>query len=485
MTRSKAGHEPYNGRIWPFVTALSIGVVIIIATRMFGASAPIISSFVAVALASATIVFLAWYQWTKKDQIAQTDPTEIDRIGDELYYIGLIFTLVSLIIGLIFISIADQYETREAVTHLVGSFAIALISTLVGIVLRVLFQSARRTDIRLVSRTSWGGRTPKSPTEDEPNPKVYIDPSSSILEATIKFENELRTSIEVVEQFRRQFHEEKASFTLLVNGIANELDANLKEFPRISKEALHVTSTQLFDVSKKVIESFGKESSKLCEDTIKSLQHTCESTLSSIEERSKETMEQIALRSNDHLNNLSEIYAGSETLVKGTVDKIEHDTTAYLQTVELAISQTSTLVEEAVNDMRRHTSKLSALSSSVNDNLRLGVDSLQVLDRTARTVTDTLSQVKEPAISTEKVAKTIAADITTAKTELNTVLGNLEQLQPTLSTAKQHSDAIGRDLETVRNKVKELRCQVESAKRPSTVRKFITKIWPGKRHQRT
>ena len=482
MTRSKAGLKHDNRRVVPFVIALLVGVVIIIATRLFGASDPLFSSLIAAVLASVTIGLLAGYQWRKKDQIAQTDPIGIDRIGDELYYIGLIFTLVSLIIGLIFISIAEQYETREAVTHLVGSFAIALISTLVGIVLRVVFQSVHRADIQTGPGVRLLDPSLSGNARDE---KIYIDPSTMILDATRKFEDDLKVSVEIVKQIIAQLLDEERNVKFFVNEITNDMDANLKEFPRISKEAFNVTSTQLSEVSKKVLENFGKDSSKLCEDTIKSLQHACESTLASIEERSKETLEQIALRSNDHLNNLSEIYVRSETLVKGTVDKIERDTTGYLQTVELAVTETSTLVNKAMNDMRQHTSNLSALSSSVNDNLRLGVDSLQVLDRTARTVNDTLSQVKEPAITTEKIAKTIAADITTAKTELNSVLGNLEQLQPTLSTAKQHSDAIGRDLETVGNKVKELRRQVESSKRPSTVRKFITKMWPGKRHQRT
>ena len=464
-------------RISPFLVALLTGLVVIVAARLIGASTPIIASVIAGVLASATISFLAIYQWRKKEQIIQADPTGVDRVGDELYYLGLIFTLVSLIFGLIYVSLAGQNETREAIGQLVGSFAIALISTLVGIVLRILFQSVNIAKNRNVVKFP-PGEAPQTDIGSKSN----IHPSSSLLEATIKFEHELQASIELVKQFRAQFYEEQTHIGLIVNGMARELDANLKEFPRISKETLDVTSTQLSDVSTKMLENLGKESTKMCADVIASLQHTCESTLSSIEERSKETMEQIANGSQDHLNSLSDIYSRNEALVKGTVDKIEQDTASYLRTVELAVSDTSTLIKAAMSDIRLYTSNLATLSHSVNDNLRLGVESLQVLDRTVKNVSETLSRVQEPAISTERATKTMAADISTAKSGLDAVVRDLEQLQPTITAAKADSEAIVHDLETVKLQTKEMRSQVAKSKRPG-LRKLITKLWPGLRQK--
>ena len=454
--------------------------MLIIGTRLFGTSTPITSSFIAGVLASAVIVLLAAYQWSKKEQITKADPTGTDRVGDELYYLGLIFTLVSLMYGLFYISISGQYETREAITHLVGSFAIALISTLVGIVLRIMFQSVSRADGHSDVQYPVIGTVPKKYADTETLDQKHLHPSTSLLDATIRFERELQASIQIIKLFRDQFDQDEKTFRLYVKNISNELDENLKEFPRISKEVLHVTSTELSDVSKKVLENFGKESTKMCEDVIVSLQRSCEATLSNMEERSKETMEQIAFKSNDHLNNLIEIYARNEVLVQGTVGKIERDTSSYLETVELSISETASVINAAMSEIRQHTSNLSSLTHVVNENLRMGVDSLQVLDSTVKNIEGTLSNVQEPAKNTELATKTIVADVSIAKSGLDSVVQHLEQLKPTIAAVKADSDAIVQDLETVKVQTQELRSHVEKSKK-SKLARFFSRFRPGVR----
>ena len=65
------------------------------------------------------------------------------QAGDDLYYLGLLFTLVSLIWALVQLFILDAGEDDAAArtNQLVGNFGIALVSTVAGIVGRILFQS--------------------------------------------------------------------------------------------------------------------------------------------------------------------------------------------------------------------------------------------------------------------------------------------------------------------------------------------------------
>lgn len=73
---------------------------------------------------------------------SQSSQFERTRAGDNLYYLGLLFTLISLayvLIRLFVMGVADNFEQR--VDGLVGSFGIALSSTIVGILARIMMQS--------------------------------------------------------------------------------------------------------------------------------------------------------------------------------------------------------------------------------------------------------------------------------------------------------------------------------------------------------
>ena len=459
----------------PFFISLLLGVALIVGTRLIGTSIPITSSCIAGGLASTVIILLAVFQWKNKEQITDNDPTGTDRVGDELYYLGLIFTLVSLMYGLFYISLSSQYETSEAVTHLVGSFAIALISTLVGIVLRIMFQSLGRAGSRDDDHDSFIGTKLIEPTGPDSTRPRYLDPSTTLSEATFIFEKELRASIEIIKLLRDQFNQEQQTFVHYVRNIGDALEASLNEFPSRSEEVLRVTSAQLAELSTKTLENLGRESTKVCEDVIGTLQSSCAASLANMAERSSETMEQLALKSNEHLNNLSDIYARSEAVVQGTVGKIERDTASYLETVQVSISQTTQVIQDAMTEIRKNTSNFSALSHTVNENLLLGVESLQVLGRTVRNVEDTLSQLQEPAKVAVDEVSTIATDVSIAKTSLDSVVHDLQELQPTIASVKGDSNEIVRDLETVNTQINELQSRLPKPKK-SKIKDFLKKL---------
>ncbi|MDE0130133.1 MAG: hypothetical protein OXQ86_11310 [Gammaproteobacteria bacterium] len=66
---------------------------------------------------------------------------DLSRAGDDLYYLGLLFTLVSLMYALIALFIFNPEGDIEQRTYaLIGNFGIALLSTVIGILGRILLQ---------------------------------------------------------------------------------------------------------------------------------------------------------------------------------------------------------------------------------------------------------------------------------------------------------------------------------------------------------
>ena len=94
---------------------------------------------IAAAIAILAIVLKCWAHWKERDRGASW-------AGDEVYYLGLLFTLTSLILAIIqlFVLGAGDLESgenlRDRTYELIGNFGIALVSTVAGILGRILLQ---------------------------------------------------------------------------------------------------------------------------------------------------------------------------------------------------------------------------------------------------------------------------------------------------------------------------------------------------------
>lgn len=67
-----------------------------------------------------------------------------DQSGDNLYYLGFLYTLVSLSYALYnFTSSTDQYSATASFDPIINSFGIALATTIVGLMLRIIFNQMR------------------------------------------------------------------------------------------------------------------------------------------------------------------------------------------------------------------------------------------------------------------------------------------------------------------------------------------------------
>lgn len=122
------------GRILPFLIAFVVGTAAMVLLRMMLPDPPWIGALCAALAACAAIVVLgAWYY-------RSDSPRELDRTGDNLYYLGFLFTLISLIHALINLFLFEESgaDLAERTYTLIGSLGIALMSTVAGILGRII-----------------------------------------------------------------------------------------------------------------------------------------------------------------------------------------------------------------------------------------------------------------------------------------------------------------------------------------------------------
>ena len=143
-----------------FLAAFIIGTLWIVIVRVLspglGGALVAASGCAAIIVAFAVIYFIR-------------SRAEASRAADDFYYLGLLFTLVSLIYVLVRVfQLGDGGAERTQ--QLIGNFGIALVSTVVGILVRVVLLGLdnRAAEPEEPSGTIRGRRTPDGGATDEP-----------------------------------------------------------------------------------------------------------------------------------------------------------------------------------------------------------------------------------------------------------------------------------------------------------------------------
>ena len=143
-----------------FEWAFGIGVTVIFLAKLIAQGHPIIGGIVASTLG---IAIMFWY---RNNQRRVRSEREQPRLGDEVYYLGLLYTLTSLCAALVslFLLFEGEQTLEERTDEMIGSFGIALLTTMAGIVLRMTLQrggmEGQETIIRIphsASDSSGGG----------------------------------------------------------------------------------------------------------------------------------------------------------------------------------------------------------------------------------------------------------------------------------------------------------------------------------------
>lgn len=158
------GRPLIDSRIFPqaFYIALTIcGCIFIAVTKAAGIS-PVISSTVPIAIMIGYFAF-SWYVGKLRLHDEQT--------GDNLYYMGFLFTLSSLGASLY------QFGTDASTDEIVRNFGIAVTSTITGIALRIFYNQVRRdpADVERATRHELADMTRRVRTEMESVAREFAD----------------------------------------------------------------------------------------------------------------------------------------------------------------------------------------------------------------------------------------------------------------------------------------------------------------------
>ena len=119
----------------PLLVAFVGGLGLIVAVRW--AAPGLDGAIFAAVLAVLVVVLLGIHHWHRRE--------DRGRAGDELYYLGLLLTLCSLIHTLVTLFLTEARHSSERIEQLVGNFGIALVSTVAGILGRIVLQSKEPT----------------------------------------------------------------------------------------------------------------------------------------------------------------------------------------------------------------------------------------------------------------------------------------------------------------------------------------------------
>ena len=149
-----------SGQVLWFLIAFFAGTAAIVLLRIT-LSDPNWVGVVCAALAASVAIALLGVHYCHSNS-----PEALDRAGDNLYYLGFLFTLVSLIYALVDLFLFEDRNTALTLANrtyiLIGSFGIALLSTVAGILGRIILHD--RSEGRKVPDESPGYPPPRGET---------------------------------------------------------------------------------------------------------------------------------------------------------------------------------------------------------------------------------------------------------------------------------------------------------------------------------
>ena len=121
---------------YTFEWAFGLGCAAILVTKLIARGQPIVGGIVASGIGIVVMFFYVAHQKRARPE------SELPRLGDEVYYLGLLYTLTSLCAALVSLFLLDGGERSldERTNEMVGSFGIALLTTMAGIVMRMPLQ---------------------------------------------------------------------------------------------------------------------------------------------------------------------------------------------------------------------------------------------------------------------------------------------------------------------------------------------------------
>jgi LPS O-antigen subunit length determinant protein (WzzB/FepE family) len=382
MARQAGIGPPADSGVWVGTTAavfmafVALGCGYIIVAKLWG-TGQVYVTFVPVAImvGYAMLVVLARGLRLRDDQS-----------GDNLYYMGFLFTLTSLGVSLY------QFSAARASEEIVQNFGIAIASTIAGIGLRIVFSQMRR-----------------DPVEIERVMRLEL------AEAARRVRRELDASVVEFGYFRRTAQQSAAdSFGLMTerfDDVVAKLLASLEEMSGKLALPVDAASRQLGDATGEVSRTIGSIATALDGvagklNSIQTPERVIEVRLDPIAQSLAQAVERMTAQSDEQAKAVKDALAIANTASERSIDLVfalrqEYDATASanraaLEAAAAMIKSTAEALDEIKEDSKAYTESLGEL--------------LARTDETMRTFTDVLIKAGVDAdIRTERLAEALPA----------------------------------------------------------------------------
>lgn len=493
-----------------FPAVFVIGAGAIVLCRLMTPTNPRLGALLAAAAAVVVVVLLGWYSCRTRGR-----GEEISRSGDDLYYLGLLFTLVSLIHALIALFILNDGTTdlTERTYHLIGSFGIALFSTVAGILGRVILHSMQDTqqgaqvdgvtDYQRVGgsgrgpRTSggrffqgfWkseslggtdgpsrpprpddrvpggtgGSRRPPGPDilPSESGPVVFVNPQGDLDLLARRLRAEISGAADAFSYFNRVTMLQAQDTKRHAEGIANELGVKLRADAQTAITQTEEAYLKLADLAKTTTDAVERRINETA-DTLATLVEQFGSAASSFVKVSV---------SAEQTQHAVEALGQSVTSVTGSLnDKVGSVVTAY-ETVVLNLQKHQQVMDRDFDKTRTLTARTEALYGKLADRVEIATDTVEGQIGAAAGAFAKLVEQLGPAsrsfselpVKVEQTRRGVEALTDTLKTTmgaLDNIAGNILRESETLALGTRDHQAV-MDQNSERAKVIGLRMDAE------------------------
>jgi hypothetical protein len=309
-----------------------------------------------------------------------------DQSGDNLYYMGFLYTLTSLGVSLY------QFSASRASEEIVQNFGIAIASTITGIGLRVMFNQMRRDPVEVERAMRF-----------------------ELAEAARRVRRELDASVVEFGYFRRTAQQSAADsfgqMTQRFDDVVAKLLASLEEVTVRLSLPVDAASRQLGDATGDVTRTIGTISTALNNvagklNAIQTPERVIEVKLDPIAQALAQAVDRMAAQTDEQARAVKDAVEVANTATERSVDLVfalrqEYDATASanraaFEAAAAMIKSTTEALQEIKASSQAHAEGLAAM--------------LERTDRTMRTFTDVLIKSGiEADIRTERVSETLPA----------------------------------------------------------------------------
>ncbi len=341
-----------------------------------------------------------------------------DQSGDNLYYMGFLFTLTSLGVSLY------QFSANRAAEEIVQNFGIAIGSTIAGIGLRVIFNQMRRDPIEVerMMRLELAEAARRVRRElDSTVAEFGYFRRAAHQSAADSFNQVTETFEGLVAKFLSKLEEVTSKLTLPVETASRQSGVAIGELSKTIETMLTNSAGQMAAETEKLSSRVGAVAAALDEVAAKlaamqTPDRVIEFKLEPMAQSLAQAVEQITVQSEGQANAVKEALTIANSATERSGDLIavlrrEFDATTVsnrdaLETAATMIGATADVLNEIKASARQYTEALGAMLEKTDNTMRTFTDVLIQTGVETATRTDRLSEAL-PAI--EAHAQTLAS----------------------------------------------------------------------------